>query len=307
MAKNKLIMPEEYKMTRGLIERDHNSNMPAVASIYAAYCERCRKANAMDFDDLLTNTFTLLNEHDDMRHKYADKYKYILVDEYQDTNSVQQQIICLLSNEHKRICVVGDDAQSIYAFRGANIDNILDFQQQFSGTKLFKLERNYRSTQNIVKAANSLILHNERQIRKDIYSRNAEGEKLTLKPSYSDREEAIIVCNEIKKIKRQESCDYSDFAILYRTNSQSRSFEEAMRKVSIPYKIYGGLSFYQRKEIKDIIAYFRLVANPDDEEAFKRIINYPKRGIGDTTIAKIAEAATVNGVSLWKAIGSPIE
>lgn len=307
MAKNKLIMPEGYRMTRGLIERDHNSNMPAVASIYSAYCERCRKANAMDFDDLLTNTFTLFNEHDDMRRKYADKYRYILVDEYQDTNSVQQQIIYLLSNEHKRICVVGDDAQSIYAFRGANIDNILDFQQQFSGTRLFKLERNYRSTQNIVKAANSLILHNERQIRKDIYSRNPEGEKLTLKPSYSDREEAIIVCNEIKKIKKQEGCDYSDFAILYRTNSQSRSFEEAMRKVSIPYKIYGGLSFYQRKEIKDIIAYFRIVANPDDEEAFKRIINYPKRGIGDTTVAKIADAATSKGVSLWKVIGSPVK
>lgn len=307
MAKNKLIMPDEYKLTRGLIERDRNSNMPATATIYSAYCERCRKANAMDFDDLLTNTFALFNEHDDVRRKYADKYQYILVDEYQDTNSVQQQIVHQLSRDNKRICVVGDDAQSIYAFRGANIDNILDFQQQFEGTRLFKLERNYRSTQNIVKAANSLILHNERQIRKDVYSRNAEGEKLTLKPSYSDREEAIIVCNEVKRLKRTEGCEYSDFAILYRTNSQSRSFEEAMRKVSIPYKIYGGLSFYQRKEIKDIIAYFRMVTNPDDEEAFKRIINYPKRGIGDTTVAKIADVATSQGVSLWKVIGSPAD
>lgn len=308
MAKNKLILPEEYKATRGLIERDHNSNMPAVASIYSAYCDRCRKANAMDFDDLLTNTFTLFNEHEDVRRKYEDKYQYVLVDEYQDTNSVQQRIVHQLTNGHKHVCVVGDDAQSIYAFRGANIDNILDFQQQFGcDTRLFKLERNYRSTQNIVKAANSLILHNERQIRKDVYSRNDEGEKLILKPSYSDKEEAIIVCNEIKRIRRQEKCEFSDFAILYRTNSQSRSFEEAMRKVNIPYKIYGGLGFYQRKEIKDIIAYFRMVANPDDEEAFKRIINYPKRGIGDTTVAKIADMANEHDVSLWSVTGSPAQ
>lgn len=305
MAKNKLILPEEYKQTRGLIERDHNSNMPAVAAVYSAYCERCRKANAMDFDDLLTNTYTLFNEHDDIRRKYADRFLYVLVDEYQDTNSVQQSIVHQLSKEHKHICAVGDDAQSIYAFRGANIDNILDFQQLFEGTRLFKLERNYRSTQNIVKAANSLILHNERQIKKDVYSRNDEGEKLILKPSYSDKEEAIIVCNEIKRIRREDKCEYSDFAILYRTNSQSRSFEEALRRVSIPYKIYGGLGFYQRKEIKDIIAYFRMVANPNDEEAFKRIINYPKRGIGDTTVAKIAGIASVGDASLWNVIGNP--
>ena len=303
MAKNKLILPDEYKMTRGLIERDNNSNMPAVASIYSAYCERCRKANAMDFDDLLTNTYTLFNEHEEIRKKYSEKYGYILVDEYQDTNSVQQKIVCQLSMAHLRVCAVGDDAQSIYAFRGANIDNILDFQKQFVGTRLCKLERNYRSTQTIVKAANSLIQHNERQIKKDVYSRNDEGEKLLLKPSYSDKEEALIVCNEIKRIRRQDDCDFSDFAILYRTNSQSRSFEEAMRRVNIPYKIYGGLSFYQRKEIKDILAYFRMVANHDDEEAFKRIINYPKRGIGDTTVAKIAGLASVNGVSLWNVIG----
>lgn len=307
MAKNKILLPEEYRKTRNLIERDRNSQMPAIANIYAAYCERCRKANAMDFDDLLTNTFLLFNEQEDIRRKYADKYQYILVDEYQDTNSVQQRIIHQLSGKSKRICVVGDDAQSIYAFRGANIDNILDFQKQFEGAKLFKLERNYRSTQNIVKAANSLILHNEHQIKKDVYSCKDKGEKIVLKPSYSDREEAIIVCNEIKRIKRNEGGDYSDFAILYRTNSQSRSFEEAMRKVDIPYKIYGGLSFYQRKEIRDIIAYFRLVANPDDEEAFKRIINYPKRGLGNTTLSKISDAASEQGVSLWRIIGDPIK
>lgn len=305
MAKNKLILPDEYRITRGLIERDRNSSMPAVADIYSAYYERCVKANAMDFDDLLTNTYKLFNEHEDVCRKYAEKYRYILVDEYQDTNSVQQRIVRLLAAEGKRICAVGDDAQSIYAFRGANIDNILDFQQQFEGTKLFKLERNYRSTQNIVNAANSLIHHNERQIKKDVYSRNEEGRKLLLKPAYSDKEEAIIVCNEIKRIKKTENCGYGDFAILYRTNSQSRSFEEAMRKVSIPYKIYGGLGFYQRKEIKDIIAYFRMVVNPNDEEAFKRIINYPKRGIGDTTIAKITKAASSCGVSLWNIISNP--
>lgn len=305
MAKNKLIFPDQYKQTRGLVERDHETHMPAMSDIYSVYCQRCQMANAMDFDDLLTNTFILFNKNDDIRCKYAERFQYILVDEYQDTNSVQQRIVSQLSAEHQHVCAVGDDAQSIYAFRGANIDNILDFQQQFQGTRLFKLEQNYRSTQNIVKAANSLISHNERQIRKDVYSHNDEGEKLVLKPSYSDKEEAIIVCNEIKRLRRNESCDYSNFAILYRTNSQSRSFEEAMRKVNIPYRIYGGLGFYQRKEIKDIIAYFRMVANPDDEEAFKRIINYPKRGIGDTTVAKIAGLASAKGISLWAVINNP--
>lgn len=305
MAKNNLLFPDEYAKTRGLIERDVEQKVPAVSAIYSAYCERCKKANAMDFDDLLTNTYRLLVSDNGIRKKYAERFRYILVDEYQDTNSVQQKIVWLLSEENMRVCAVGDDAQSIYAFRGANIDNILDFQKQFAGTRLFKLERNYRSTQRIVQAANSLIRHNERQIPKDVYSCNAEGDKLSVKPAYSDREEAIIVCNEIKRIKRIDKCGYNDFAVLYRTNSQSRSLEEAMRKVSIPYKIYGGLSFYQRKEIKDVIAYFRLIVNPDDEEAFKRIINYPKRGIGDTTVGKIASVASENGVSLWQVICEP--
>lgn len=305
MAKNHLVLPNDYAVNRNLLERDREQRVPAMSNIYSAYCERCRMANAMDFDDLLTNTFTLFNEHEDIRLKYADKFKYILVDEYQDTNSVQQKIVWQISKEHLRVCAVGDDAQSIYAFRGANIDNILDFTEQFKGTQLFKLEQNYRSTQRIVQAANSLIRHNERQIPKDVYSRNDEGERLVLKEAYSDREEALIVCNEIKRIRCAEHCEYGDFAVLYRTNSQSRSFEEAMRKAAIPYKIYGGLSFYQRKEIKDIIAYFRLVVNPDDEEAFKRIINYPKRGIGDTTVAKIAGLASVAGVSLWSVVCAP--
>lgn len=305
MAKNHLMMPGQYAATKNLVERDREQRVPAFSSIYSAYCERCKKANAMDFDDLLTNTYALFCEHDDVRLKYADRFKYILVDEYQDTNSVQQKIVWQLSKEHLRVCAVGDDAQSIYAFRGANIDNILDFKEQFTGTQLFKLEQNYRSTQRIVQAANSLIRHNQRQIRKDVYSLGDEGDRLALKPAYSDREEALIVCNEIRRIRRNDGCDYCDFAVLYRTNSQSRSFEEAMRKAGIPYKIYGGLSFYQRKEIKDVIAYFRMVANPDDEEAFKRVINYPKRGIGDATVMKIAGLASAAGVSLWSVICNP--
>ncbi|MCD8202249.1 MAG: UvrD-helicase domain-containing protein [Prevotella sp.] len=305
MAKNHLILPDLYVQMDSLTERDASQHVPEIGKIYSVYCERCKKANAMDFDDLLTNTYTLFNEHEDIRQKYAERFNYILVDEYQDTNSVQQKIVWQLSEERQRVCVVGDDAQSIYAFRGANIDNILDFENTFPNMRLFKLERNYRSTQRIVNAANSLIKHNERQIQKDVYSRNDEGERLLLKPSYSDREEAIIVCKEITRIKKQDRCEYSDFAVLYRTNSQSRSFEEAMLKSNIPYRIYGGLAFYQRKEIKDILAYFRMVVNPDDEEAFKRIINYPKRGLGDTTVAKIAGIASVNGVSLWTVVCSP--
>lgn len=305
MAKNHLVMPRDYAMNKNLAERDREQRVPSMGSIYAAYCERCRMANAMDFDDLLTNTFALFNEHDDVRLKYADRFRYILVDEYQDTNAVQQKIVWQLSKEHLRVCAVGDDAQSIYAFRGANIDNILDFERLFTGTKTFKLEQNYRSTQRIVQAANSLIRHNERQIPKDVFSRNDEGERLVLKEAYSDKEEALIVCNEIKRLRRTEHSGYGDFAVLYRTNSQSRSFEEAMRKAGIPYKIYGGLSFYQRKEIKDVLAYFRMVVNPNDEEAFKRIINYPKRGIGDTTVAKISGLASVGGVSLWRVICEP--
>ena len=305
MAKNHLLQPQQYA-TSSWAADDAQHKRPMVSHIYNRYAERCRQANAMDFDDLLVQTYVLLRDHEDVRQKYVDRFRYVLVDEYQDTNFAQQAIVLLLTKEHGRVCVVGDDAQSIYSFRGANIDNILDFQKQYEGARLYKLEQNYRSTQLIVQAANSLIHKNERQIRKEVYSENEKGEKLMLKPAYSDREEAMIVCNDIKRLKRQDHCEYSDFAILYRTNAQSRSFEEQMRKDGIPYRIYGGLSFYQRKEIKDVIAYFRVVANPDDEEALRRIINYPTRGIGDTTVGKIVETANQHSVSLWRVIAQPI-
>ena len=305
MAKNHLLQPQQYA-TSSWAADDAQHKRPMVSHIYNRYAERCRQANAMDFDDLLVQTFVLLRDHEDVRQKYVDRFRYVLVDEYQDTNFAQQAIVLQLTKEHGRVCVVGDDAQSIYSFRGANIDNILDFQKQYEGVRLYKLEQNYRSTQLIVQAANSLIHKNERQIRKEVYSENEKGEKLMLKPAYSDREEAMIVCNDIKRLKRQDRCEYSDFAILYRTNAQSRSFEEQMRKDGIPYRIYGGLSFYQRKEIKDVIAYFRVVANPDDEEALRRIINYPTRGIGDTTVGKIVETANQHSVSLWRVIAQPI-
>ena len=305
MAKNHLLQPQQYAMSSWAAD-DAQHKRPMVSHIYNRYAERCRQANAMDFDDLLVQTFVLLRDHEDVRQKYVDRFRYVLVDEYQDTNFAQQAIVLQLTKEHGRVCVVGDDAQSIYSFRGANIDNILDFQKQYEGARLYKLEQNYRSTQLIVQAANSLIHKNERQIRKEVYSENEKGEKLMLKPAYSDREEAMIVCNDIKRLKRQDRCEYSDFAILYRTNAQSRSFEEQMRKDGIPYRIYGGLSFYQRKEIKDVIAYFRVVANPDDEEALRRIINYPARGIGDTTVGKIVETANQHSVSLWRVIAQPI-
>ena len=305
MAKNHLLLPQQYMQSSWAAD-DAQKKRPQVAHIYNRYMERCRQANAMDFDDLLVYTFLLFKHHEDVRQKYVERFRYVLVDEYQDTNFVQQEIVLQLTQQHGHVCVVGDDAQSIYSFRGANMDNILDFQKMFEGTRLFKLEQNYRSTQLIVQAANSLIRKNERQIRKDVYSENEEGERLTLKPAYSDREEAIIVCNDIKRIRRQDQASYGDFAILYRTNAQSRSFEEQMRKDGIPYRIYGGLSFYQRKEIKDVIAYFRLVANPHDEEALRRIINYPTRGIGDTTVAKITDTANLHHVSLWSVIQQPV-
>ena len=305
MAKNHLLLPQQYAVSSWAAD-DAQHKRPLVGQIYNMYMERCRQANAMDFDDLLVHTYLLLRNHDDVRQKYVDRFRYILVDEYQDTNYAQQEIVLLLAHERGRLCVVGDDAQSIYSFRGANIDNILNFQKMFAGARLFKLEQNYRSTQLIVQAANSLIRKNEKQIRKDVFSKNEEGERLILKPAYSDKEEAMIVCNDIKRIRKNEHCEFSDFAILYRTNAQSRSFEEQMRKDNIPYRIYGGLSFYQRKEIKDVIAYFRVVANPDDEEALRRIINYPTRGIGDTTFAKIVDTASTHGVSLWKVIQQPI-
>lgn len=305
MAKNHLILAGQYGQT-AWAQDDARSKRPQITNIYARYAERCRQANAMDFDDLLVYTYVLLQNNEDVRQKYVERFHFVLVDEYQDTNFAQQAIVLQLTRDRQRVCVVGDDAQSIYSFRGANIDNILNFQSAYTGARLFKLEQNYRSTQLIVEAANSLIRKNECQIPKDVYSMGDQGEKIVLKPAYSDKEEALIVCQDIKRIRRQEGCDYSDFAILYRTNSQSRSFEEQMRKDNIPYRIYGGLSFYQRKEIKDVIAYFRLVANPDDEEAFKRIVNYPARGIGSTTVDKIVKAAGDYGVSLWKVIAEPM-
>ncbi len=305
MAKNNLMSAAAYESDAAIFEQNKRAQMPEVGKIFVAYVQRCKQANAMDFDDLLTLTYQLFREHEDIRHKYAARFDYVLVDEYQDTNHVQMSIVMQLCQEKQRVCAVGDDSQSIYSFRGANIDNILNYQRQFQGTRLFKLEQNYRSTQTIVEAANSLIKHNRNQIPKDVFSENAKGEKIQYKPAYSDKEEAAIVAKDVKRIRREDGCQYSDFAILYRTNAQSRSFEEEFRKQGIPYRIYGGLSFYQRKEIKDIIAYFRLVANPNDEEAIKRIINYPARGIGATTVLKIADCAHQNQVSFWEVIGAP--
>ena len=304
MAKNNLVTAEAYDSDPAILEQNKRAKMPAIGKIYVAYVQRCRQANAMDFDDLLMLTFQLFRDHEEIRQKYAGRFDYILVDEYQDTNHVQMSIVMQLCKEKLRVCAVGDDSQSIYSFRGANIDNILNYQKQLPGTQLFKLEQNYRSTQTIVEAANSLIHHNRNQIQKEVFSKNDKGEKIQYKPAYSDKEEALIVAKNIQRIKRQDDCGYDQFAILYRTNAQSRSFEEEFRKQGIPYRIYGGLSFYQRKEIKDIIAYFRLVANPDDEEAFKRIINYPTRGIGATTVMKIADCAHQNQVSFWEVIGN---
>ena len=304
MAKNNLVTAEAYDSDPAILEQNKRARMPAIGKIYVAYVQRCRQANAMDFDDLLMLTFQLFRDHEEIRQKYAGRFDYILVDEYQDTNHVQMSIVMQLCKEKLRVCAVGDDSQSIYSFRGANIDNILNYQKQLPGTQLFKLEQNYRSTQTIVEAANSLIHHNRNQIQKEVFSKNDKGEKIQYKPAYSDKEEALIVAKNIQRIERQDDCGYDQFAILYRTNAQSRSFEEEFRKQGIPYRIYGGLSFYQRKEIKDIIAYFRLVANPDDEEAFKRIINYPARGIGATTVMKIADCAHQNQVSFWEVIGN---
>ena len=304
-AKNKLMMPEQYASDMNVLARDRDSKMPEMAKVYEMYVANCRKANAMDFDDLLVYTFRLFYDNPEIKKQYATKYKFLLVDEYQDTNYAQQQIVWQLASEHRHVCVVGDDAQSIYGFRGANIDNILDFQQQYEGSKLFKLEQNYRSTQRIVQAANSLIKHNDRQIQKNVFSENAEGDKLVMRQLASDREEAISVCRDIRTGVKRNGLRYKDFAILYRTNFQSRTFEEQMLKDGIPYRIYGGMSFYQRKEIKDIVAYFRLVVNNNDDEAFRRIVNYPARGLGDTTVQKLITAASDNGVSLWAVAANP--
>lgn len=305
LAKNNLVFPNDTEALEKLLEDNGVKDTSNIGIIYFAYCERCKKANVMDFDDLLVNTFTLFKEHDDIRQFYSNKYKYILVDEYQDTNTVQQEIILQLSKEHLRVCAVGDDAQSIYSFRGANIENILNFDKIFAGTRLFKLERNYRSTQRIVKASNSLISKNENQIEKELYSLRDEGKKLLLKCADDGRHEAELVCREIMRLIRKEKYNYSDIAVFYRVSSLSTNFEQAMTKWGIPYMVYGGLGFYQRKEIKDIISYFRLVVNPDDEEAFKRIINCPKRGIGDVTISKVVGLASVFNVSPWAIINEP--
>lgn len=305
-AKNHLVSPNAYASNMEVLRADRDAKVPATHEIYRRYWERCRQSDAMDFDDLLGYTYILFRDFPAIREKYAMQFRYVLVDEYQDTNFAQHSIVLQLTKENQKVCVVGDDAQSIYSFRGANIENILKFTQVYKGAKLFKLEQNYRSTQTIVQAANSLIEKNREQIRKAVYSEKSKGEPLGVFQAYSDVEEGEIVANKIVQLRYRENYSYDDFAVLYRTNAQSRIFEEALRKHSLPYKIYGGLSFYQRKEIKDVIAYFRLAVNPNDEEAFKRVINYPARGIGDTTLNKIIEAATSNEVSLWKVLGEPL-
>ena len=304
-AKNQLVTAEQYASNPANRQSDARHNMAALGQIFLRYCNRCKQSDAMDFDDILLYTYLLFEKHPDVLAKWEQRFRYVLVDEYQDTNFAQHRIVWQLTRQHQHVCVVGDDAQSIYSFRGANIDNILTFQKIYESARLFKLQRNYRSTQNIVEAANSLIKKNSRQIQKDIFSENDRGEKLHVMDTHSDIEEAKMVVNAIRGIKRKEGCEYSDFAILYRTNAQSRVFEDTMRKESLPYRIYGGLSFYQRKEIKDVIAYFRLAVNPNDEEAFKRVSNYPARGIGQTTVTKILSAATEHEVSLWTVINSP--
>ena len=305
-AKNHLVSPAGYANNKEAYEGDRAAKVPALRDIYQRYWERCRQADAMDFDDLLFYTFLLFRDHPEVLARYQDQFRYILVDEYQDTNFAQHSIVLQLAKNHQHVCVVGDDAQSIYSFRGADIDNILYFTKVYPDTKVFKLEQNYRSTQTIVRAANSLIEKNQWQIRKEVFSEKEKGEAIGVYQAYSDVEEGGIVVNKIAELRREKRYAYSDFAILYRTNAQSRIFEEAMRKRSMPYRIYGGLSFYQRKEIKDVIAYFRLIVNPNDEEAFKRIINYPARGIGDTTVGKIIAAATGHNVSLWTVLCEPL-
>ena len=305
-AKNHLVSPAGYANNKEAYEGDRAAKVPALRDIYQRYWERCRRADAMDFDDLLFYTFLLFRDHPEVLARYQDQFRYILVDEYQDTNFTQHSIVLQLAKNHQHVCVVGDDAQSIYSFRGADIDNILYFTKVYPDTKVFKLEQNYRSTQTIVRAANSLIEKNQWQIRKEVFSEKEKGEAIGVYQAYSDVEEGDIVVNKIAELRREKRYAYSDFAILYRTNAQSRIFEEAMRKRSMPYRIYGGLSFYQRKEIKDVIAYFRLIVNPNDEEAFKRIINYPARGIGDTTVGKIIAAATGHNVSLWTVLCEPL-
>ncbi|HAM98806.1 MAG TPA: ATP-dependent DNA helicase [Marinilabiliales bacterium] len=304
-AKNNLFTAAAYKGNAAFLEEDRGTKRPELARIYEIYAARCRQSGAMDFDDLLLFTNILFRDHPTILDKYQQKFRYILVDEYQDTNFSQYLIIKKLAQQHLNICVVGDDAQSIYSFRGAKIENILNFKNDYPGHNLFKLEQNYRSTQTIVNAANSLIKKNERQIPKEVYSENSEGELIQLIDAFTDNEEGYLVVGSIFDQITRHQLRYDDFAILYRTNAQSRIFEEALRKRNIPYKIYGGLSFYQRKEIKDLIAYLRMVVNPDDSEALKRIINYPTRGIGDTTLGKLEEAASYHNLSIWQIVKTP--
>jgi DNA helicase-2/ATP-dependent DNA helicase PcrA len=294
-----LISAEAYAENPEIQTEDHQSRRPEIARLYKTYVNRCQKAGAMDFDDLLFQTNVLLRDHPDVLQHYQHKFKYILVDEYQDTNYAQYLIVKKLAAVYENICVVGDDAQSIYSFRGANIQNILNFKKDYPDFKLFKLEQNYRSTKNIVDAANSVIARNQDQIKKDVWTDNETGKAITVLRALTDNEEGRLITNKIYDLKQNEGLDFKDFAILYRTNKQSRAFEESLRKLNMPYKIYGGISFYQRKEIKDLLSYFRLAANPKDEEALKRVINYPRRGIGKTSIENIIIAANQYGVSMW--------
>lgn len=303
-AKNAMITHQLYLRDTDNYNRDKKAGKPLTGEIYSRYCERCRVANAMDFDDILLYMNILLRDFPDIKRHYQEFFKYILVDEYQDTNFAQHLIISQLSEVNSRICVVGDDAQSIYSFRGADISNILNLEKRYKGLRIFKLERNYRSTQNIIDAAGSLIAKNTRQMKKNVYSENAKGDPVEVIKTYSDLEEAFLVANLIGQSKLQNHDSYDDYAILYRTNAQSRAIEESLRKRNIPYRIYGGLSFYQRKEVKDMVSYFRLSVNPDDDEALKRIINYPARGIGDTTLRKLQAAATLEQKSMWDTINS---
>ncbi len=306
-AKNELIRPEQYAKDFQLMRRDQNTRMSRINEVYAKYQQRLKQADAMDFDDLLLYTYILLKEHPDIRQKYEDKFQFVLVDEYQDTNYAQHQIVWLLTEHRQRVSVVGDDAQSIYSFRGARIDNILNFQKSYNDARLFKLEQNYRSTQNIVNAANSVIHKNQRQIHKDVYSRNDEGELIEVCEAYSDKEEAAIVARKIQELTRNNQYNFGQITILYRTNSQSKSFEDEFKRRRYPYRIYGGMSFYQRKEVKDALAYLRLAVNPNDEEAFRRVINYPARGIGKTTLDKVYQTAVDNGVTPFFVISNPAD
>jgi DNA helicase-2/ATP-dependent DNA helicase PcrA len=304
-SKNNLITASAYAADSNTMEYDRSIQMPRIADIYKEYSKRCKTSGAMDFDDLLLNTNLLLHQYPEILRKYQEKFHFILVDEYQDTNFSQYLIVKKLAEKHKNICVVGDDAQSIYSFRGARIENILNFRNDYSGYQTFKLEQNYRSTQTIVNAANSVIKKNQRQLHKEVFSKNEEGLKIKVIQAITDNEEGIMVVSEINGHRLREHDLFSDYAILYRTNSQSRIFEEQLRKQNLPYKIYGGLSFYERKEIKDMLAYLRLIVNSNDNEALKRIINYPARGIGQTTLDKLEQASSQNALSIWETANNP--